>query len=311
MKTLKLLFSTLLLTAFTTSCHVEIIDDPYVEEPSISLNQLLMSYDLWYIDINKTSGNGEVPFLQTAFTVSFDYGVMLANNNLVGIGKTGNGLGIDIANYSTYGVHLEVDHDADGLWKLEVKQVSDNVIRLYHRPTNTSYHLTGYLQRYFDYDAVFYDNIHYFLQEYKVWEKTYTSEYGAINEFDDENYLQFFSDNVDDIFRSSIDGVGKNPNNIQWDYKGIYTVYDVPGDNTLKTLTLDYDFLGNDYFELYVINDETIELYHPDSETVYRFKGRGYIEYLKSGKGEATKVKKKRKKTENPTMNITRKRVTS
>jgi hypothetical protein len=149
------------------------------------------------------------------------------------------------------------------------------------------------------------------LQEYKVWEKTYTSEYGAINEFDDENYLQFFSDNVDDIFRSSIDGVGKNPNNIQWDYKGIYTVYDVPGDNTLKTLTLDYDFLGNDYFELYVINDETIELYHPDSETVYRFKGRGYIEYLKSGKGEATKVKKKRKKTENPTMNITRKRVTS
>ena len=49
---------------------------------------------------------------------------------------------------------------------------------------------------------------------------------------------------------------------LQWDFVGDYQVYDVENDETLKTLTLDYDFLGNDYFELYVINDSTIELYH-------------------------------------------------
>ena len=56
------------------------------------------------------------------------------------------------------------------------------------------------------------------------------------------------------------------------------------GDETLKTLTLDYDFFGDDYFELYVINDSTIELYHPSSETVYEFKGKGYNLFLKLGK---------------------------
>jgi hypothetical protein len=50
----------------------------------------------------------------------------------------------------------------------------------------------------------------------------------------------------------------------------------------LKTLTLDYDFLDNEYFELSVINDSKIELFHPASETVYEFEGRGYIQYLKS-----------------------------
>jgi len=34
---------------------------------------------------------------------------------------------------------------------------------------------------------------------------------------------------------------------------------------------------------LSVIDDSTIELFHPASETVYEFEGRGYIQYLKSG----------------------------
>ena len=46
----------------------------------------------------------------------------------------------------------------------------------------------------FDYDFVFYDNIHYFLQEYEAWEKTFTSElWVLLNEFDNENYLQFLA----------------------------------------------------------------------------------------------------------------------
>ena len=77
------------------------------------------------------------------------------------------------------------------------------------------------------------------------------------------------------------------------------------GDNSLKTLTLEYDFFGDDYFELYVINDSTIELYHPDSGTTYEFRGRGYQQYLKAGKGSESK---KRIKTSNPTMNVERKK---
>jgi len=88
-------------------------------------------------------------------------------------------------------------------------------------------------------------------------------------------------------------------------FVGDYQVYDIENDETLKTLTLSYDFLGNDYFELYVINDSTIELYHPSSETIYEFKGRGYQQYLKSGKN---KLAKKRTKTSNPIMKVNRSR---
>jgi hypothetical protein len=41
---------------------------------------------------------------------------------------------------------------------------------------NTTYYLIGYQRSNFDYDRLFYDNIHYFLQEYKAWEKVYTNK---------------------------------------------------------------------------------------------------------------------------------------
>jgi len=72
----------------------------------------------------------------------------------------------------------------------------------------------------------------------------------------------------------------------------------------LKTLTLDYDFFDNEFFELSVINDQRIELYHPSSGTFYEFTGRGYIQYLResNAKGEITKKttepKKRKQKTE-------------
>lgn len=303
MKNGKLLFGILMIGLLASSCYTEVIvDDGYIEESPINTALVLESYDLWYVDINATKGNGEVPFLQRAFTISFDRGIVYANNNLVGIGKTGNGLGIDVGTYGTFVGQVEVDHDVDGLWLLDVYAVNNNTLELYDARSKTSYILRGFQRSTFDYDQVFYDNIHYFLQEYQVWEKTYTSEVGAINEFDEENYLQFFSDGGG-YFRSSIDGQGIPISNIQWDYEGDYEVYDVANDATLKTLTLDYDFLGNDYFELYVINDSTIELYHVSSGTVYEFTGRGYMQFLKSGD-----TGKKRSKIINPTMNVTRQR---
>ncbi len=303
MGTKKLLFGLLGIGLLTSSCYTEVIlDDNIIVESAFNTDQALQSYDLWYVDINATKGNGEVPFLQRAFTVSFDRGIVYANNNIVGIGKTGNGIGIDVGSYSTLSGVVDIDHDIDGLWALEVFAVNNSTLELYDARSNTSYFLNGYQRNNFDYDRVFYENINLFLQEYEAWEKTFTSELGAINEFDDENFLQFFPDNGG-YFRSSIDGLGTSIQNLQWDYEGDYEVFDTK-DETLKTLTLDYDFLDNDYFELYVIDDSTIELYHVSSETVYEFGGRGFIQFLKAD----SKTGKKRVKSSNKKMNVTRQR---
>ena len=306
MRTIKLLLTTLTLGILTSSCYTEvIIEDEYIEDPIININAVLQSYDLWYVDINETMGNGEVPFLQRAFTVSFIGKTIYANNNLVGIGKTGNGFGMDVGDFNTFNESLQINHDVDGYWKLEVFVVDNNTIELYDANSRTSYFLEGYQRNNFDYDMIFYDNLHYLLQEYEIWEKIATSEEGAVNDFDSENYLQFYNDGNKFIFNSSVDPSGMHFNDILWDYRGEYSLFDVYNDETLKTLTLDYEFMDNDYFELYVINDSTIELYHSSSGTVYKFRGKGFITYLKSGKSQ---VDKKRTKTELGTMKVARKR---
>lgn len=302
MRTIKLLTGYFLLAVFMVSCYADvIIEDEFIEQSAFNTDQVLQQYDLWYVDINATRGRGEVPFLQRAFTLSFDDGVIYANNNIVGIGKTGRGYGLDIGTYSTLRGIVDIDHDFDGRWALEVYAVNGNTLELYDASSDTSYFIIGYQTNTFDYNMVFYDNINYFIQEYDAWEKIYTSEAGTLNDFDKENYLQF----LPGAFRSSLDTPNTGVDNIQWDYEGNYQVFDVQGDTTLKTLTLDYDFFGDDYFELYVINDSTIELYHSDSGTIYEFKGRGYQQYLKSDKNTEGK---KRSKFSNPTMNIVRKK---
>ena len=164
MKTIKGLTVFALVALLFTSCHVDIINDDYVDTPSISLNQLLNSYDLWYVDINETVGYGQTPFLQKAFTVSFLGGNVYANNNLVGIGSQGNGLGISIGYYDTYDMILDVSHDLDGFATFDVYQIDSNTIELYNPNNDTSYFLDGYQRSNFDYDFFFYDNIHYFMQ---------------------------------------------------------------------------------------------------------------------------------------------------
>ncbi|MEM9679380.1 MAG: nicotinic acid mononucleotide adenyltransferase [Bacteroidota bacterium] len=304
MKSLKLLLGFALSATLLTSCYTEevvIVDNV---NPGISLNQLLNSYELWYVDINQTQGFGETPFLQIAFTVSFRNGLLYANNNLVGFGQQGNGFGIPVGTYDAYDMILDVYHDIDGYETFDVFQIDNNTIELYNPYTDTSYFLNGFQRSTFDYDFVFYDNIHYFLQEYEAWEKTYTSEFGVLNEFDNENYLQFLSGGNDSTFRSSQDINVNNPNNIIWDYTGVYGVGNVQGNLYLKTLTLDYDFFDNEFFELSVINDATIELFHPSSGTVYEFSGRGYIQFLRDsdtmGRITTFEDKPKKRKQKSP-----------
>ena len=310
MKTIKLLSGFALIATLFTSCYSEvIIEDDYNNPPAITVNQLLNSYELWYIDINQTSGYGSTPFMEIAFTLSFRNGVLYANNNLVGIGNQGNGFGIPVGDYEAYDMILDVYHDIDGYQTFDVYQINNNTIELYNPYEDTSYFLDGYQRSNFDYDYVFYDNIHYFLQEYEAWEKTYTSNYGALNEFDNENYLQFLAGGDDVTFRSSQDISGTSIGNIYWDYTGIYGVGDVANNLYLKTLTLDYDYFANEYFELDIINDGKIELFHPDSGTAYEFTGRGYIQYLRSANTKdktetQSNVLKKRKQRTPKTENI-------
>ncbi len=305
MKNIKLLFGFLFITLFATSCYTEVmIGDDYIDEPVLYVNQVINSSELWYVDINATIGNGEVPFLQRAFTISFDdFGTMYANNNIVGLGKTGYGYGISVATYAGNNGILEINHDVYGYWELEVYVTNNSTIELYHRNSDTSYFLRGYQISNFDYDMLFYDNIQYFLQEYTAWEKVYTSQEGVLNDFDSENFIQFLASDDRDFFRSSVDQTGTSISNLQWNFQGNYQVYDVTNDSSLKTITLSYDFFGDDYFELYVLNDSRIELYHPSSGTTYEFKGKGYIQYLKS---ESNTTDKKRVKTSNSIMNVTR-----
>lgn len=279
MKRVKLLLLTLVTSITLTSC--------VVQDTDFSLNEYISSYDLWYIDYHRTTGNGDVSFLSKAFTVSFLNGTMYANNNIVDIGKTGNGLGIAVGDYVPRGTVLETYHDLDGNYNFEVVQLADDEIRIDDLSQNVSYYLIGYQRSNFNYDKLFYDNIEYFLQEYVAWERTATSG-GTPNLFDNEHFLQFTPEN-DVTFYSSHDAFGTNIDYINWDYEGGYQIDNISGFNNLKLLTLNYDGGDTEEFELSVINDERIQLFHLSSETTYTFSGRGFVQYLKNENKSITK----------------------
>ena len=68
---------------------------------------------------------------------------------------------------------------------------------------------------------------------------------------------------------------------IYWDYVGDYEIFDVAGYDNFKILTLDYDLGYNEEFELVVLDDGTIELYHVNSGTFYEYSGRDFILIMK------------------------------
>ena len=130
-----------------SSCY-EKTDDRI--DNAISLEELISGYDLWYVDIHRTTGTGEVPFLSRAFTISFINNTLYANNNIVDIGYTGNGFGIPVGSYTTFDGSLRANHDIDGYQDFEVFRLSANEIRLYNYRDNVSYYLIGYQSNNFD-----------------------------------------------------------------------------------------------------------------------------------------------------------------
>lgn len=302
MKTIKQISLLLMTTLLMTSCYVDVIDDgDYVvvepdPTPALTLNQYLQTYELWYLDVEQTTGNARVPFLDIAFTLSFMQGDVFANNNLVGIGSRGNGFGIQVGYYDTFEDIVEISHDKDGFHRFEIIQGTGNRMVMRDIANGTRYVFYGYDRNTFDYDLVFYNNIHYFMQEYDLWEKTSTSTHGDVNPFDEENFIQFLPFGQGDNFQSSIDAQGTHPNDVVWDYEGHYEVTDITNDSYLKGLYLDYLPMGNEYFEISIPNDATLSLYHPASATTYTFRGRGFIQYKLQG--DQSKAKKRYTKAE-------------
>jgi len=282
MKSLKLLLIVLITGVLISSCTTVFEDD--FREQEISLEQVVSGYDLWYVDYHRTIGNGDIPYVSRAFTLSFLNGILYANNNIADIGFTGNGLGIDVGTYDTFSGVLETRHDIDGRNDFEITVTTSNEIRLYNYRENVTYFLIGYQVNTFNYDQLFYENIEYFLQEYDAWEKTFTSG-GIANPFDEENYLQFTPESVT-TFYSSQNNFGTQVDVIDWSYIGGYEVYDVIDFENLKILVLNYDGGDVEEFQLSVVNDGRILLYNVVSETTYEFEGRGFIQYLK---GSSTK----------------------
>ena len=74
-------------------------------------------------------------------------------------------------------------------------------------------------------------------------------------------------------------------------------MFDVQNYEDLKILTLNYDNGDNEEFELSVINDSKIRLYHISSETTYEFRGRGFVQYLKGNKSKPNVRNTGRKRT--------------
>jgi hypothetical protein len=277
MKTLKLLLAIFITGTLLSSCSSNSFEN---YQPT--LEDVVSGYDVWYVDYHRTSGSGDIPFVSRAFTLSFINGILYANNNIVDIGRTGNGLGIDVGTYDTFNGLLETNHDLDGINDFEVTILSDNEIRIYNFRQNVNYYLIGYNTDNFNYDQLFYENIEYFLQEYIAWEKV-DAVGGTPNAFDDENYLQFTPDNIT-TFYSSQDNIGTKVDFDIWDYVGAYEIFDVTGYEDLKILTLNYDGGDIEEFELSVIDDGHISLYHINSDTTYDFSGRGFLQYLKDEK---------------------------
>ena len=292
MKPIKLFFTLLFTVSLFTAC---VFEEDAVLERGVILENTLSDYDLWYVDIHRTTGTGEVPFLSRAFTISFINNTLYANNNIVDIGYTGNGFGIPVGSYTTFDGLLRANHDIDGYQDLEVFRLSANEIRLYNYRENVSYYLIGYQSNNFDYDKLFYENIEYFLQEFIAWEKT-TTMGGISNPFDAENYLQFSPENITSFY-SSHDVFGTNIDLVDWSYVGGYEIFDVLDSEDLKILTLNYDGGDIEEFELSVLNDETIRLYHFNTATTYDFSGQGFIQYLKGANKTPAVRNNNRKRT--------------
>jgi len=267
------------LSLLSVSCVREVHINDY--ESRESLRELLTAYDIWYVDIARTQGQGNIPFVSRAFTMSFrPNGEVWANNNIANIGYTGGGYGVKTGEYfvNENSGSISINHIIDGWNDFEVNRISNNEIELYNAYHNVSYVLVGYTLYNFDFDALFYDNIDYFLQDYEYWEKT-SEQINYPADFDWENIIKFHFDAYNDfLFSSSQDAPGAT--DIYWDFTGTYILRPAGG-NSPRRLILNYDQGFTEAFYLDVLDDTLIRLTQISTGNTYIFEARYYIQYYR------------------------------
>lgn len=258
----KIIFFSLFIITLFTSC---VRDDDFYE--GLSLEQKLHQYDIWYV--NKAESRGAtIDFLEKSFTISFERGFLLANMNLVDIGNRGGGLGFRIGDYyTTRGIFLEIQY-RNNFYLFEVEQIRSNKIVLHDQYSSASYVLEGYRASRFNYNQLFSDNLHLFLQEFEAWEQT-GKRGGNANPFDQETYLRFVPERGNQYFDASRSPNGIAISAIRWDYRNTYSV-------NRNVLGLIFDGTLQE-FRIHVVKDNLIELEHLNSGTIYTFQGIGNI----------------------------------
>ncbi len=275
-----------LLFILLSACNWTSRSDKWLDSDT-DLKSLVQSYDLWYVDFDRTEGTGNIDFMSKAFTMSFtpDFEVY-ANNNIVGLGITGNGYGIGIGIYSTdeYNGILRIVDDLSGAYNFEVTQTGYNEISLYNRVENVRYYLVGYMMYQFDFDKLFYDNITYYLQEYEAWRKYNDDLLDNTQPFVHENFLTFFVQGNTNVFLSSESLPSTPIAQIYWDYTGTYSVSNTIR-NQDKQLYLYYDVNNSqEVFLMTIIDDAHIRLQNLDTDNIYYFEGINFIQYKPNAK---------------------------
>ncbi len=267
------------LSLISVSCIREVRVNTF-DEPE-SLQDLLTGYDIWYVDISRTQGAEKIPFLNRAFTMSFrPNGEVWANNNISNIGYTGGGYGVRIGEYfinENMG-SIDINHIIDGWNEFTIRRISINEIELYNVYHNVRYVLVGYHLENFDFDALFYDNIDYLLQDYEYWKKT-SEQINYPADFDWENIIKFHFDAYNDfLFSSSQDA--PEATDIYWDFTGTYILRPA-GENSPRRLILNYDQGFTEAFYLDVLDDTLIRLTQISTGNTYTFEARYYIQYYR------------------------------
>ena len=268
---LSLLFSIILLT----SCGSD--DDSTNPPQSKSIEELLESYDLWYVEPDQPSSDFDLG--QDAITFSFVNNELYANKNLVGFDPSTMG-NIE----TTYTVEQEGSNASITIDDTEftIFGVNGNSVKLVNSYDNTTaFYITGYTTEDFpSLEILYYERMPHFFNEYQFWQKTLTENPDENDgDFSTINYIDFFGGRN---FRSSEDVEGLTYDEINWQHQGSYKLTtsnseEEPISNELVFIYVDSNGVviegANDTLKVNVVDESKIQFSEPGLNINYTFEG--------------------------------------
>ncbi|MBW2962987.1 hypothetical protein [Mesonia aestuariivivens] len=262
---LSLLFFAIILS----SCGSD--DDSTPQLQSNSIQELLESYDLWYVEPDQFSSDFNLG--QDAITFSFLNNQLYANKNLVGfnpeiIGEQETSYSVEQTENTANVTINDTEFKVIGISGNSLKLVDDD---------NTAFYITGYNASEFpSLDIIYFERMAHLFNEYKFWQKTETENPDEIDgEFSSINHIEFSAIRN---FKSSEDAEGLTYDEINWQYQGSYKLTKMEDDdgnisNELIFVYLDENNRENDTLKVRVINENKIQLSESESGIHYLFEG--------------------------------------